>query len=355
MTSDTEPLGTSDEPAGAIFVGCGGEDPGSHPTNIKAGRREVMVAGSRVTTVDMHAHCAFPEIYAMLGLKIEKENGVSVTDRLRDMDSQGIDVAALSINAFWYGTERDLAAELIRKQNEKLAELCASHADRFVAFATAALQHPDLAVEQIEYGVKTLGLKGVSIGCSVAGVELSDPKFHPIWAKVEELDCPLFMHPFGGTPGIRHRLDGNGGLNNVIANPLETTIALSKLIMEGTLDRFPDLKLCTCHGGGFLPFYPPRLDAICEVFPERCAGVALRKKPSEYLRDMYHDSIVFTPEALAYLVSQVGPGQVYLGTDYPFTWAPEAVDLVLATPGLSDEDRRAILGGTAARLLGLAR
>ncbi len=338
---------------GAAFVDCGLPGRAARGTAARARRRQVTVGGTRVKTIDMHAHCAFPEINALLGLEIEKENKVSGADRLGDMDAQGIDVAALSINAFWYGAERDLAAVLIEKQNEKLAELCAAEPDRFVAFATIALQHPDLAVEQIDYGVRKLGLRGVSIGTSCGGLELSDPRFHPVWAKVEELSCPLFMHPFGGTPEIRHRLDGNGGLNNVIANPLETTIALAKLIMEGTLDSFPSLKVCTCHGGGFLPFYPPRLDAMLAAFPER-QKLVLKKKPSEYLADMYHDTIVFTPEALAYLVSQVGAGHVYLGTDYPFKWAPAAVDLVLNTPGLSDEDRRAILGGTAAQLLGIA-
>jgi aminocarboxymuconate-semialdehyde decarboxylase len=349
-------MGSGDGSTGSILertasVGCDASIH-DHGTEGRPGRRQVMVGGSRVKTIDMHAHCAFPEINAMLGLAIEKENKVSYANRLQDMDAQGIDVAALSINAFWYGADRDLSAELIRRQNEMLAELCAAEPDRFVAFATVALQHPDLAVEQIEHGIRKLGLRGVSIGTSVDGIELSDTKFHPVWAKVEELNCPLFIHPFGGTPQIKHRLDGNGGLNNVIANPLETTIALSKLIMEGTLDRFPDLKICTCHGGGFLPFYPPRLDAMLTTFPGR-QSVPLRKKPSEYLADMYHDTIVFTPEALAYLVSIVGPGHVYLGTDYPFKWAPDAVSMVLKTSSLSDEDRRAILGGTAARLLGI--
>src|SRR5579875_3756340 len=97
-------------------------------------------------------------------------------------------IAALSINPYWYGAERDVAAQLIRIQNEKLAEFCAAMPERFVAFATVALQHPDLAVEQLEYAVKKLGLRGLSVGGSVEGQELADPKFHPVWAKAEELD-----------------------------------------------------------------------------------------------------------------------------------------------------------------------
>src|SRR5262249_33905502 len=149
-------------------------------------------------------------------------------------DEQGIDVEALSINPYWYEADRDLAAEVIRIQNEKLAEFCAAQPDRFVAFATVALQYPDLAVEQLVEGVKRYGLRGASVGGSVAGQELADPRFHPFWAKAEELDVLVFMHP-QGTAGIEGRLDGAGMLGNTIGNPLETTIALSHLIFEGTL------------------------------------------------------------------------------------------------------------------------
>ena len=119
------------------------------------------------------------------------------------MDAQGIDVAALSINPFWYKADRDLAEKLIKLQNEKLAELCAAHPDRFVAFATTAMQYPDLAVQQLEYGVKKLGLRGMSVGTHVNGDELANPKFNPIWAKCEELGVLVFMHPIGYAPSSR--------------------------------------------------------------------------------------------------------------------------------------------------------
>jgi aminocarboxymuconate-semialdehyde decarboxylase len=116
---------------------------------------------------------------ALIGLPVPTEGLDLGPQRLRATDAQGIDVEALSINPYWYAAERDLARQLIRVQNEKLAELCAAQSERFVAFATVALQHPDLAVEQLEYGIKRLGLCGVSIGGSVNGEELSDPTFHP--------------------------------------------------------------------------------------------------------------------------------------------------------------------------------
>jgi aminocarboxymuconate-semialdehyde decarboxylase len=265
------------------------------------------------------------------------------------MDEQGIDMAALSINPYWYKAERDVAQAVIKLQNEKLAELCASRPERFVAFASVALQHPDLAAQQLEEGVKKLGLRGAAIGGSVFGEELSDPKFHPFWAKAEELGCLVFIHP-RGIEDLDKRLKGNGGLTNVIGNPIETTIALSHLIFEGTLDRFPGLKICAAHGGGYLPSYAARSDAGCVTFPDRCPK-PLKKKPTEYLRQIYYDSIVFTPEALRHLAAEVGPGQIVMGTDYPFPWEKASVNLILGTPGLSDAERAAMLGGTAARLL----
>jgi aminocarboxymuconate-semialdehyde decarboxylase len=270
-------------------------------------------------------------------------------DRIRAMDEQGIDMAALSINPYWYKAERDVAQAVIKLQNEKLAELCASRPERFVAFASVALQHPDLAAQQLEEGVKKLGLRGAAIGGSVFGEELSDPKFHPFWAKAEELGCLVFIHP-RGIEDLDKRLKGNGGLTNVIGNPIETTIALSHLIFEGTLDRFPGLKICAAHGGGYLPSYAARSDAGCVTFPDRCPK-PLKKKPTEYLRQIYYDSIVFTPEALRHLAAEVGPGQIVMGTDYPFPWEKASVNLILGTPGLSDAERAAMLGGTAARLL----
>jgi aminocarboxymuconate-semialdehyde decarboxylase len=319
-------------------------------------RREVVVGGRRVKTIDVHAHCAVPEAMALLGLTVSPSSLLLATpaERLRAMDAQGIDVEALSINAYWYGAERDVARQLVRVQNERLAEFCATNSERFVGFASVALQHPDLAAEQLDEGVRTYGLRGAAIGGSVNGEELADPKFHPFWTKAEQLGALVFIHPqaTGAPTELAGRLKGNGVLTNTIGNPLETTIALSHLIFEGTLDRFPRLKICAAHGGGYLPSYAARSDAILTTFPERCTGT-LRKKPTEYLRQLYFDSLVFTPEALRHLVAETGADRIVMGTDYPFPWTSTAVDHILATPGLGDADRVAILGGTASTLLGI--
>src|SRR5436309_6356225 len=345
--------------AGLAFVGC--DLLAAAPARAQARRREVVVSGRRVKVVDVHAHCQVPEAMALMGMKLATpgstlppilDMATQASDRIRAMDEQGIDVEALSINAYWYKAERDLASQLIKIQNEKLAAACAANPDRFVAFATVALQYPDLAAQQLEEGVKKLGLRGASIGGSVNGEELSNPKFYPFWAKAEELGALIFLHP-QGSPDFEKRLQGNGLLTNVIGNPLETTIALSHLIFEGALDRFPGLKLCAAHGGGYLPSYSARSDHGCLTFPDRCTPAALKKQPTEYLRQLYFDSLVFTPEALRHLVAECGASQIVMGTDYPYPWTSTAVEHILETPSLSDAERAAILGDTACKLLGI--
>ncbi|HTD91590.1 MAG TPA: amidohydrolase family protein, partial [Burkholderiales bacterium] len=214
-------------------------------------------------------------------------------------------------------------------------------------------QHPDLAVEQLEHAVKKLGLRGAAIGGSVAGTEFADQKFHPVWAKAQELGVLLFIHP-AGVPQLNSRFKGNGVLENVIGNPLDTTIALSHLIFQGTLDKYPGLKLCAAHGGGYLASYADRSDHGCLTFPDRCdKSIVLKKKPTEYLKQIYFDSLIFGGEALRHLAAQVGVGQIVLGTDYPFPWQDKSVDHILQAPTFSDAQRAAMLGGTAAKLLGI--
>ena len=326
-------------------------------------RRELMIAGRRVRTVDVHAHTFVPEVWDLvkdtplaqaakgnLGLETLR---LGNPQRLVDMDAQGIDVQAININAWGYSADRALARDLVQLQNEKLSAWCATHPDRFVGMATVALQHPDLAADQLDQAVRKLGLRGAAIGGSVEGEELADRRFDPFWAKAEELGVLLFMHP-QQAPGTTQnpRLGGRGGLGNIIGNPLETTVFLSHLIFEGTLDRFPGLRICAAHAGGFLASYTGRSDAVCG----RASGAdckALRKRPSEYFRrELLVDTMIFREEGLRHLVAEVGVGQMVYGTDYPYDW-PVGIDFVLDAPFLSDADKAAILGGNAARLLRL--
>ena len=354
-------LHTTVAAAGLVFVGC--DLLAARPARAQASRREVAVDGKRVKIIDVHAHCAVPEALALMNLKLagpglrtDLDMATQVGVRLQTMDEQGIDVQALSINPNWYKLDRDLAKQVCALQNEKLAAACAANPDRFVAFATVPLQHPDLAAEQFEEGVKKYGLRGAGIGGNVAGKEISDRKFDPFWAKAEAMGVPVFIHPQGdGAPAqLDSRFQGNGYLNNVIGNPLETTIALSHLIFDGTLDRHPGVKIIAAHGGGFLPSYSGRSDFGCPTRPDLCPGGThgpLKKKPTDYLKQMYYDTMVFNTEGVRHLAAEVGSSQLLVGTDFPYPWTKTAVDLILQTPGLSDADRAAILGGTAAKLL----
>jgi len=344
--------------AGIMFCGCGGALAQAPAVR----KRPVTVQGKRVKTVDVHAHCVFRETIPMVGdraspmnLKVRNapEAIIAVEERIKAMDAMAMDMEVLSVNPFWYGLDRDLAASVVKVNNEKLAELCAGNPDRFAAFASLTLQDPALAVQELETAVKKQGLKGAAIGDRVGGVEFSDPKFHPVWAKAEELGAVLFIHP-QGAPELNDRLKGNGWLSNTVGNPLGTTIALQHLIFQGTLDRFPGLKIVSAHGGGYLPSYAPRSDHACFVAPAFCDdSIKLKKKPTEYLNQLYFDALVFTPEALRHLVAQVGASQVMLGSDHPYIWEQHPVEHVFATTSLTDAQKAAILGGNAAKLFGL--
>jgi aminocarboxymuconate-semialdehyde decarboxylase len=323
-------------------------------------RRELVIGGRRVRTVDVHAHTFVPEV-----MDLVKDTPLAATvkanltgnivlgnpQRLWDMDAQGIDVQAINVNAWGYSAERALARDLVQLQNEKISQWCAKHPDRFVGMATVALQHPDLAAEQLDQAVRKLGLRGAAIGGSVEGQELSDRKFDPFWAKAEELGVLLFTHPQPAAGTTQNpRLQGRGGLGNTIGNPLETTVFLSHLIFEGTLDRFPGLRICAAHAGGYLASYSGRSDALCG----RGSGAdckALKKKPSEYFkRELLVDTMIFREDGLRHLVAEVGVGQMLYGTDYPFDW-PVGIDFILNAPFLSNADKEAILGGNAIKLL----
>jgi predicted TIM-barrel fold metal-dependent hydrolase len=345
---------------GIAFCSCGMLDAARAQPGTP--RLPVKVGGKHVVTIDAHAHCYFHEAIDLMGDGADKvlppvkgvpEHFIVIEQRLKEMDAMAIDMEVLSINPFWYGKDRDIAAQIVKVQNEKLAELCAARPERFAAFASLSLQFPDLAVQQLETAVKKQGLRGAAIGGSVQGTDFSDEKFHPVWAKAEELGAVLFIHP-QSTPELAKRYKGNGWLSNTIGNPLDTTIALQHLIFEGTLDRFPGLKILAAHGGGYLGSYAARSDHACFVSPQNCnPNITLKKKPSEYLNQLYFDAMVFTPEALRHLVAQVGASQVVLGTDHPIPWEQHPVDHVFATTTLTDKQKIAILGGNAARLFGI--
>ena len=323
-----------------------------------AGRREVSIGGRRVRVIDVHAHVVTPEVEEVVkGTPLEKAAAAGLGSlvpgpaRLATMDAQGVDIQLISINGFWwYAADRDLARRIVLAQNEGLAKWMKTHPMRFIPMASVALQFPDLAAEQLEDATKRLGLRGVTIGGHVAGEDLSLPKYDPFWAKAAELGAVVFMHPGGSENIIKPgTLGGRGDLGNIIGNPLETTYFLSRLIFDGTLDKFPALRICAAHAGGYLPSYLGRTDVACEVRPgAKCAN---KRRPREYFKDqLLIDTMVFSEEGLRHLVSEVGVSQIVYGTDVPYNW-PVTVDLILNAKFLSDSEKEAILSGNLRRLL----
>jgi aminocarboxymuconate-semialdehyde decarboxylase len=330
-------------------------------------RRQIVVGGQRVRTIDMHAHVfvadAWPLVkdlpqvdraMANLGASPMALDQATMDRRFREMDRQGIDVHVISVHPsqFLYFTEPELAARIVKMQNEKIAELVAAHRDRFVGFGNVSLQQPDLAVEQLDYAVRRLDLRGFIVGANVNGGELANPKLDPFWKKIEELQTVVMIHPQGFDDAGK-RLEGAGALGNNIGFPLDTTIALAHMIFEGVLDRFPGVKVIGAHGGGFLASYIGRFDN-CNTLQAPCQR--MKRKPSEYLRgpQLYFDSLVYSPQNLRNVVTAAGASQVVIGTDFGFPIASSTpVDTVLQTPGLSVQEQIAILGGNAAGLLRL--
>ncbi len=272
----------------------------------------------------------------------------SVEQRLKDMDKMGMDVQAISSSPrqlyYWLDAER--GRRNARVVNENLASIVARRPDRFVALATVPLQTPDAAAEELEYCVKQLGFRGVEIGTNVAGAEISRGR-DKFWAKVQELDVVCFLHPNGFTGGERL---SDHYFNNVIGNPLDTTVAVGHLVFDGILEKFPKLKIVAAHGGGYISHYPARMDHVWGARVD--ARTVLKKKPRNSLGKLYFDTIVFDPKQLEHLVNLWGADHIVVGTDYPYDmgWY-DPRGFLDSCKFLSDSDRAKILGLNAAKLL----
>ena len=275
-----------------------------------------------------------------------------VDERLRDMDAMRVDrqVLATYVAQFYYWTDGDLGQHLARLQNDNLAEIVRDHPDRFAALGTVPMQDTARAVAELEHVVDGLGFKGVQISSNVAGDDLDDPRFRPFFRRAAELGAVVLIHPNGFDQG--RRLD-DYWLINVIGNPLDTTIALTRMIFAGVFEELPDLKLVAVHGGGYLPYYSARMDHAWEVRPECRANIP--QPPSTYLKRVYFDTMVFSGDSLAQLIEFAGVDHVLLGTDYPFDMGEaDPLGFLRRQPGLGEAELARISGTNAAGLLGIS-
>jgi aminocarboxymuconate-semialdehyde decarboxylase len=343
-----------------------------------ASPRVVRDRKGRSQRIDIHCHYLNPEVQAKLmplnpaqydaarvyanaltrevnvkQMKDRAPNLSSIEVRLKDMDRMGIDIQAVSPapNQCSYWAEPDLGLEISRMVNDRLAEIAATWPERFVGLGTVPLQNADMAVDELVRCVKKLGLRGVEINPNVNGLELTDPKLglDKLFAKVQELGVVIFMHPLGFTQGER-LIDHY--FNNVIGNPLETTVAVSHLIFDGVMARYPRLKIVLPHAGGYLAHYWARMDHAHRARPD-CHTV-IKKAPTSYLKKFYFDTITFDRDMLRNLIDKWGDDHVVLGTDYPYDMGEvDPVGLVESVARLTRAEKERIMGGNAARLLGI--
>jgi aminocarboxymuconate-semialdehyde decarboxylase len=269
--------------------------------------------------------------------------------RLRDMDANDVDVQVLSptVFTFYYGQEPALSLACAAIQNEEIAAVMKRNPDRFLGLGSVPLQAPDLAAKELRRSMTKLGLRGAMIGTNVNGRNLDDPALAPFWAVAEELGAFLFIHPHGGIFGERL---GSYYMKNFVGLPFDTTIAAASLVFGGVLERYPRLKICLSHGGGYVPYQAGRFQHAYDVRPE--AKAHLPNGPGASLGRLYYDTILHSKSALEFLISSAGPDRVLLGSDYPFDMGN--LDCVARVRALSIESdvRDLILGGYVRTVLG---
>lgn len=329
-------------------------------------------------TIDLHCHILSPEVETLVAPYAEKRNERNIalkligeasvahnesqvlptarrrmTDfdlRLVDMDRMGVDVQVISPSPtqYYYWADEALARNICDVQNLHIARYQRLHPDRVRGLGAVSLQHPQLAVEQLKHCVKELGLLGIEISSTFNGQDISDESLEPFWAAANQLGCVVFLHPLGTSLGDRV---ATHYLSNIIGQPLETTIALSKLILNGVLDRYPDLRILAAHGGGYLPSYLGRLTHGVDVRPETSTP---KHPPRHYLERIWFDTLIYDPASLRHLINTVGIDRLLVGTDYPFDMGDYDIHrLISAVPEITDREREMILGLNAARLLGI--
>jgi aminocarboxymuconate-semialdehyde decarboxylase len=329
----------------------------------------------RSLTLDIHSHVGVPQAAAFAQPHVDpatiplvhfqspetravnekqerdlKTRIAGLDERLADLDAMGLDRQLIMPPPpqCYYTVPLDIAVQAARMVNDGLAEFVAKKPDRFVALGTVPMPDGNEAAKELERCMNQLGFKGVQILTNVAGKELSDPAFAPFWKKAEELGALVVIHPNGFTHAERFR---RFYFNNVIGNPLETTIALHYLIFDGVLERHPNLKILAVHGGGYLGAYGGRIDHAWGARSD-CHG-DLPNPPTSYLRKVYFDTVVFTPGQLQALVDTFGADRILMGTDYPFDMADyDPIGHVLSAD-LDEAAVAAIVGGNAKKLLGL--
>ncbi len=322
--------------------------------------------------VDAHAHVIPPEIQReanpaegwrprmvadpQTGVRQPQSGDGPVTNRnvlyefgdadamLAALNGMGVEGALLSINVgfFRYSAPPDDCLASSRAQNDGIARIVREHPRHFAGLGTVPLQDTALAVGELDRLMK-LGLRGIEVGTNVGGVYLGDRRYRPLWEACASLGALVFVHPTGFGHLREHYM------SNVVGNPMDTAIAAGHLVLSGTMEALPNLRVLLAHGGGVAPDLRGRWDHGARVRPE----IGLPRLPSEYLKLFYYDTITHDPQLLRELVAFVGADHVLLGSDYPFDMGTYPPQKLVEAAKLGAEAEAAILGGNAARLVGM--
>ena len=276
----------------------------------------------------------------------------SPQERLADMDSTGVDVHVLStwIGLYNYDLDADVCAATSRDINNYIAELTGTWPGRFAGLATLPMQDPGAAIGELERAVLQLGLKGAMINDHVNGRTFDHHDFLPFWKAVEQLGALILFHQENDTLVSPRTTDYH--LSNSVGNLVDRTVTFATLVFSGLMDRFPDLKICLAHGGGYTCFGLGRMDHAWRVNEAAMANIS--NPPSSYARRFYYDCLTHSGETLRYLIDQVGPERVVLGSDWPYDMGLESpVEWINSLEVLTREEKDMILWKNLESLLGI--
>ncbi|HVB35503.1 MAG TPA: amidohydrolase family protein [Patescibacteria group bacterium] len=275
---------------------------------------------------------------------------VDLKERIAAMDEQGVAVHAMSLTypmAYWGSAE--VSSALCGAWNDAASAAHKAYPDRLVFFTTLPMLYPDRALDELNRTSKLPGMRGVYLGTNIGGHDLDDHLFEPVFARIEELGLPIFLHPIQTVGGERMK---PYYLVNLLGNPFDTAIAACHLIFGGVLDRHPKLQFCLAHAGGALPIVMGRVDYGWKVRPE-LQSLHLPQPPSAYLQRFTFDTIAHSKAIMQFVIQEAGVGHIMLGSDYCFDMGYSQPVRFVNELELSKAERKMILGGTAARILKL--
>lgn len=269
--------------------------------------------------------------------------------RVRNMNKSRVDVAVVSLtcpNVFWGSAEVSLAAA--RTVNDDMARAQTAHPDRIRWFCSLPWQHPDLAVAELERAVKA-GAVGVMVLGNIDGRPLTDPQFEPVWKAIDARALPVLVHPTA-PPGVAAMGMHEFQLTASIGFMFDTSLAVARMIYDGFFDRFPDLRLIAAHGGGALPYLVGRLDICWDNIP--ACRTRTRERPSQYMRRIHADTVVFRQDSLAQAVAVFGTDNVLYGSDYPHSIG-DMTGCLARVDALPGDVREKVRGFNAQRIFAL--